>query len=157
MSSYLVRHARFSRCRQYRYTLKREWGDGDAVMFVGLNPSTADHRIDDPTVRRCVGFAQRWGFGSLLLTNLFGFRSTDPSILPDIKDPVGPSNDRIIREVAKDATLIIVAWGSNGNLQQRDGQILEWLPDPHCLGFTKSGCPRHPLYMPSSAVPVPFL
>lgn len=144
--------ANLSRCRRYRYTLTRSWNDaGPTVMFVGLNPSTADAKINDPTVRRCIGYARAWGFGRLLLTNLFAFRSTDPTVLGSIPDPIGPENDSWICTSSQSAELTVVAWGTYGSLHQRDKAVLELLQDPHCLGTTKGGAPRHPLYMPADA------
>lgn len=144
--------AKLSSCRQYRYTLVRAWDDSrPTVMFVGLNPSTADAKINDPTVRRCIGFARRWGFGKLVLTNLFAFRSTDPSLLKDIDDPIGPDNDHWIAESSRTADLTVVAWGIHGRLRDRDQEVLSQLKEPHCLGTTKSGAPRHPLYLSANA------
>jgi hypothetical protein len=144
--------ATLSRCRQYRYTLTRTWDStGPTVVFVGLNPSTADAKIDDPTVRRCIGFARSWGFGKLILTNLFAFRSTDPNVLEHVADPIGPKNDQWIASTSEVADLTVVAWGIHGGLQHRDQVVLELLREPHCLGTTKSGAPRHPLYLPANA------
>jgi hypothetical protein len=144
--------AKLSSCRKYRYTLMRTWDESKpSVMFVGLNPSTADAKIDDPTVRRCIGFARRWGFGKLVLTNLFAFRSTDPALLEDIADPVGPENDHWIAQSSRVADLTVVAWGVHGSLLERDQEVLAQLHEPHCLGTTKSGAPRHPLYLPADA------
>ncbi len=144
--------AEFSECGRYRYTLTRIWApDERVVMFVGLNPSTADASRDDPTVRRCVGFARRWGFGGLVLTNLFAYRSTSPAALNEVIDPVGPDNDRHIARVSTDVDRIVLAWGIHGSLFDRDGQLLKRLAGAYCLGFTKSGAPRHPLYLPANA------
>ena len=140
--------AKLSSCRHYRYTLARVWdASGPTVMFVGLNPSTADAKINDATVRRCIGFAQSWGFGKLILTNLFAFRSTDPIALRDVRDPVGPYNDHWIVESSRTADLTVVAWGIHGRLHERDHDVLSQLNEPRCLGKTKSGAPRHPLYL----------
>jgi hypothetical protein len=120
-------------------------------MFVGLNPSTADAMHDDPTVRRCIGFARAWGFGKMILTNLFAFRSTNPAGLGDVSDPIGPENDRWIEMGSQIASLTVVSWGVHGRLLDRDRAVLAMLRDPHCLGKTKIGAPRHPLYMPAGA------
>ena len=152
----MERQARFSRCGKYRYALCRKWNGGESVMFVGLNPSTADQYQDDPTVRRCIRFARDWGFGRLVVVNLFAFRSTDPRVLGAVKDPVGPTNDRHIRDLASDVQLVIAAWGNRGRLLNRHQLLLGWLPDPHCLGITKSGLPRHPLYLRHDVKPFPF-
>ena len=89
--------ADFSFCGQYRYTLTRVWSlERGLVLFVGLNPSTADAERDDPTVRRCVGYARRWGFGGVLVANLFAYRATDPRDLLAVSYPIGPRNDEVI-------------------------------------------------------------
>jgi hypothetical protein len=94
-----------SPCRTYRYSLFRVWNPKfPSVMFVGLNPSTADEQEDDPTVRRCVGFARKWNFGGLILVNLFAYRSTDPAGLLEAEDPVGPGNDKHILASARAVT-----------------------------------------------------
>ena len=144
--------ANFSPCRSYRYTLARTWqATGPTALFICLNPSTADEATDDATVRRCIGFAKRLGFGRLLLTNLFGFRATCPIALTKATDPVGPENDDWIREASMAADLTIVAWGIHGRLHERDQAVLRNLSTPHCLGTTKDGQPRHPLYLSANA------
>jgi hypothetical protein len=140
----------FSECRRYRYSLTRTWKRASAkVMFIGLNPSTADEKVDDPTVRRCTGFARKWGYGGMILTNLFGFRSTDPKLLKSVPDPVGPGNDQTIIRCSRSSACVVVAWGIHGVLQERDEDVLALLSAPLCLGVTKSGSPRHPLYLPA--------
>jgi hypothetical protein len=152
----LIRRASLSRCKTYRYSLVRQWGRGGTVVIVGLNPSTADARIDDPTVRRCIGFAASWGFGRLVLINLFAFRATDPARLHCVDDPIGPMNNRCIRRQVGEADLVLVAWGNRGNIRDRDKAVLAWLPNPHCIGVTGQGFPRHPLYVRSDATPTKF-
>ena len=140
--------AHFSACRQFRYSLTRVWDrDLPAVMFVGLNPSTADESTDDPTVRRCIGFARTCGFGRIVLTNLFAFRSTDPKKLKLVSDPIGPENDEQIIKAACAAARVLVAWGIHGSLYGRDQDVLGFLEKPYCLGITKNGLPKHPLYL----------
>jgi len=155
--SNLIRRASLSRCKTYRYSLTREWGSGGTVVVVGLNPSTADASIDDPTVRRCIRFAGAWGFGRLVIINLFAFRSTDPSRLYHVDDPIGPMNDRCIRREIGEADLVLVAWGNRGKILDRDKAVLAWLPNPHCIGVTDQGHPRHPLYVRSDATPTKFV
>ena len=143
----------FSEDRRYRYLLRRQTGPGDAVCaFIMLNPSTADEKTDDRTIRRCVGFARLWGYGSLLVANLFALRSTDPSALHTAANPVGPENDAYIGQVATQASLIVAAWGTHGSLYGRGQVVLERLRDypVHHFGLTAGGQPRHPLYLPSS-------
>lgn len=149
--------ATFSGCRRYRYVLERRWDeDLPAVLFIGLNPSTADEHSDDPTVRRCVRFARDWGYGSLLLANLFALRSTDPKRLVDAEDPVGRWNDRWLERLANRASLAIAAWGVHGVLRGRDQVIVARYRSLHCLGTTKEGHPRHPLYLRADTLPRPL-
>lgn len=153
----LRRSAVLSRDGRYRYALRRVWDDrGRAVLFVGLNPSTADHRVDDPTIRRCMTFARDWGFGQLLVANLFAFRTSSPARLFRAADPIGRRNDHWIRRLAADAHLTIAAWGNHGELHGRGADVLAALTAPHCLTVNKSGHPKHPLYVQESAWPRPF-
>lgn len=129
------------------------------ILFVMLNPSTANATHNDPTLRRCLGFASDWGFGSLELCNLFAYRATEPAILKRVRDPVGPDNDSYICTAAKRANAIIVAWGTRGTLLGRAEQVTKLLARTQsllCLGVTKDGAPRHPLYVPRTVTPVPF-
>lgn len=88
-------------------------------MFVGLNPSTADELLDDPTIRRCVAFARSWGYGALCMTNLFAFRATDPDVMKSADDPVGPENDQHLQDLANGASVVIAAWGVHGTFGGR--------------------------------------
>lgn len=153
----MLRSAAFCPCRTYRYSLSRVWNPGlPSIMFVGLNPSTADEREDDPTVRRCVGFARQWNFGGLTLVNLFAYRSTDPTGLLEADDPVGPGNDEHILARARAVDRIVLAWGTKGTLLGRDKHVLRLLPAAHCLGVTKNGHPKHPLYLAANTGVRPF-
>lgn len=150
--------ATFSPCRTYRYSLWRHWGprEGGYAMFVGLNPSTADETLDDPTIRRCIGFAKAWGYSGLCMTNLFAFRATDPEKMRSVEDPVGPENDAVLQQLAKDARVVVAAWGTHGAHRGRADQVLAMLPNLHYLRLTKAGFPGHPLYLPQSLTPQPF-
>jgi len=152
----LKSEASFSPCRQYRYTLTRVWRSEPCVMFIGLNPSTADETVNDPTVRRCMGFAASWGFGGMVMTNLFAFRSTNPEELKNTDDPVGPENNLRLREEAMKAPLIVACWGGHGQYLDRAREIAVLLAPNvvHCLGLTRRGEPKHPLYLPSNTKPV---
>ena len=156
MQDTIKKRAKLSRCKQYRYLLERSWGSAQTVVVIGLNPSTADAYVDDPTVRRCIGFARDWGYDRLLMVNLFAYRSTQPSALLDVADPIGPSNDRILQEAIAEADCVVAAWGAKGGLLKRDQIVLAMLGDVHCIGLTASGMPRHPLYMPATSQPVPM-
>ena len=147
----LAATAVLSKDGQYRYALRRTWDEaGPTVLFIGLNPSTADHRVDDPTIRRCIRFAQDWGFGQLAVANLFAFRAPSPHVLRRVHDPIGPQNEMWLRRLIADATEVIVAWGDRGTYLGRDRHVLAMLRQPRCLGLSKSGSPRHPLYMRST-------
>jgi len=132
----------------YRYSLTRVW---DAclpvVTFVLLNPSTADAVQLDPTMRRCIGFAKREGYGGMVIVNLYAFRATDPKVMLAAPDPVGPENDRILAAVSGP---VIAGWGANAR-SARVAQVVELLPPLHALAVTKAGHPRHPLYVPAHA------
>ena len=141
------KNATFSDCRKYRYALSRTWnGKKKTILFIGLNPSTADEKIDDPTIRRCINYAQNWGYGSLLMVNLFAYRATMPSELKNVKNPIGNDNDLHIIELSKKADIAVAAWGNEGTLLNRDKEVKKILPNLMCLKINKSGQPAHPLY-----------
>ena len=141
------KNAIFSDCRKYRYALSRTWnGKKKTILFIGLNPSTADEKIDDPTIRRCINYAQNWGYGSLLMVNLFAYRATLPSELKNVKNPIGNDNDLQIIELSKKADIAVAAWGNEGTLLNRDKEVKKILPNLMCLKINKSGQPSHPLY-----------
>jgi hypothetical protein len=160
----------FSLDRLYRYTLWREWGPpigffshinprfGKFVQFIGLNPSTADERTDDPTLRRCIYFAQNWGFGAMCMTNLFAYRSTDPRVLREVEDPVGPDNLDWILRVAGDAGIVVAGWGTFGTWHNQAKKVKAALQKEKiplfCLSLTAEGEPGHPLYLPKGLRPV---
>ena len=149
--------AGFSRCGLYRYWLRRSWDSTlPQCAFVGLNPSTANAKTDDPTLRRCIDFAQQWGFGSLFMVNLFSLRATDPRELLGEHDPVGPRTNLWLRRAKGESELIIAAWGNGGALHNRHSTVAKLLGDMRCLGVTASGMPRHPLYCRKATPPVPF-
>ncbi len=147
--------ATFSTCRKYRFTLTRIWGDAPYCMFIGLNPSTADETLDDPTIRRCIRFARDWGYGGLVMCNVFGYRSTCPKGLLRVGDPIGTCNDLEVFSAAKDCAMIVAAWGANDLAQIPAPKLASFLNrDLHCLGKTKGGFPRHPLYVKADTTPV---
>lgn len=134
---------------RYRYLLWRRWAEADSLLFIMLNPSTADAAQDDPTIRRCIGFARRWGFGGVEVVNLFAWRATLPRELAKARDPVGPHNDRAISLAVARSRAVIAAWGVHGALGDRDAQVAQLLAATRlrCLGLTRDGAPRHPLYV----------
>lgn len=169
----MIRGATLSPCRRYRYTLTRRWdvpllsspattnrldvASHDRVAFLMLNPSTADSTIDDPTIRRCIGFAQSWGFASLLVLNLFAWRATNPDELKKVEDPIGPENDKAILDGVASAQLLVCAWGACRTAQDRAKAVLAMLPvKPYCLAMTNGGEPKHPLYLSGDLVPIEY-
>lgn len=153
--------ARFSPCMKYRYALWRIWdASKPALVFVMLNPSTADLYKNDPTVERCQRRAVQMGFGGLRVANIFAFRSTDPNPLYDLDDPVGPENDAAIVEAAKLGGLVVCGWGTHGNLHKRGQQVIGLLQrngiKPHYLKLNADKTPAHPLYIGYEVTPQPF-
>ena len=151
--------AAFSRDRRYRYRLWRRWDRSrPAIAFCMLNPSTADARRDDPTIRRCIGFARDWGYGGIEVVNIFALRATDPRALRSARDPVGPRNDAFMRQAAARSP-VVIAWGVHGALRGRGATALR-LFGPRtrllALGRTRSGAPRHPLYLRRDAEAVEY-
>lgn len=153
--------ASFSEDRLYRYTLWRVRLGLDAlrtpyVAFIGLNPSIADETIDDPTIRRCVGFAESFGYESMCMVNLFAYRATDPKHMMLSKNPVGPNSEFYLRLVLEGAGLIIAAWGNGGAHLDRGNEVRRKFSDLefNYLKLTKAGQPAHPLYLPKTLKPV---
>lgn len=152
-----LKTADFSTDRLYRYRLTRRWDETKPFMgVVGLNPSTADEKLDDPTIRRCINFAKSWGYGGLLMGNIFAFRSTDPKGLLGTQDPVGAENDAWLQKIKSESELVLAAWGTHGKLMGRGDYVKKLLPGLHALGLNEDGSPRHPLYLPKGLKPVPF-
>jgi hypothetical protein len=149
------RSAVISPCTQYRYRLDRAWDDaGHTIRWIMLNPSTADAEKDDPTVRKCIGFSKRWGFGALSILNLFALRSTSPAALLHHPTPVGPDNDKWLRECVFGANHFVFAWGANAP-EDRAREVMDifvkaGVGRPMCLGTNKNGTPNHPLMIPYS-------
>lgn len=159
---FLERGATISACGRYRYRLWRRW---DALRplatFVMLNPSTADGEKDDPTIRKCIGFAQRWGMGGIYVGNLFAFRATKPADMLRAAEPVGPENDRYLAQMCTVATTVVCAWGAHGGHMQRDAAFLDRCTywgriTPKALRLTSKGMPEHPLYVPYDVTPAAF-
>lgn len=143
--------------RAWRYELRRLWDEtGKMIAFVGLNPSTADETHDDPTVRRCIGFAKRWEYGGLIMLNAFAFRATDPRDMMDASDPVGLENDSYILAATAEASLTVVAWGNHGRWAGRSRHLVALLGPVSALAINTSGEPRHPLYVRGDVEPVEY-
>lgn len=128
------------------------------VAFIMLNPSTADAKEDDPTIRRCMGFARAWGYGGIDVVNLYAYRATNPKELKKAPSPIGPYNDNTVLAIARHADKIVCAWGAHGG--RRGDSILRKLRHegltPMCLEKTKKGAPKHPLYLKGDLTPVPL-
>lgn len=150
---------------KYRYLLTRERAAGPGLVFIMLNPSTADDKIDDPTIRRCIKIADRENAGRLVVVNLFALRATDPRELARHPDPVGKCNDEFILIHCTPGTRVVAAWGNGGRLLGRDAAVRAMLANAGvqltCLGVTGSGQPKHPLargreYIPADAPLLPY-
>ena len=149
--------AHFSRCGRYRYALWRRWGDGDDyALMVGLNPSTDDPDVDNPTVRRCIRFAHDWGYSGVCVVNLFAWRTVSPAALLAAEAPVGPRNDHWLRKTAADAAVVVAGWGNHGAHRARAAQVRQLLPHLQILRLNASGEPAHPLYLPARLTPRPW-
>ncbi len=156
MAEELKKWAVFSPCRRWRYELWRQWSSDPFCMFIGLNPSTADENLDDPTVRRCIRYARDWGYGALCMTNIFAWRDTDPKKMKAQADPIGKENNHTLSYRAGQAGIVIAAWGTHGAHLGRHDAVRELLPQLHALKITKDGFPNHPLYLPLDAKPILF-
>jgi len=156
-------NALISDCKKYRYMLSRTWSQTNTtrVLWVMLNPSTADASIDDPTIGRCIGYSKAWGYGGLFVGNLYAYRATDPKDLwmaterrgEDIR---GPDNDQWLCKMAPVSNLIVAAWGAHADPQRARGvaRLLAGFQDVHCIGRTKAAQPLHPLYKSKDLKPV---
>lgn len=157
----MMQGAKISDCGQYRYALTRYWGDGPMAGFIMLNPSTADATLDDPTIRRCIGFAKREGCGSLVVVNLYALRSTNPSALRGHLHPIGPEWRKHFDEaIAHVDGPLIAAWGADPSVAAQRFTVQQVLRKAGraavCLGKNKDGSPKHPLYVRGDAPLVPL-
>lgn len=155
-----VKSATFNEDKTYRYELRRVWSDKGKglVNFIGLNPSTADSMDDDPTIRRCIGFAQAWGYDGLIMTNLFAYRATQPADLWRAQksvDVIGPLNLKYLELASKEAAITIAAWGADKGAQVQGQAVIEHLQTTlYALALSKkTGAPRHPLYLKADLTP----
>lgn len=160
-----------SDCGRYRYKLTRRLGDSPtSCLFIMLNPSTADAAQDDPTIRRCMGYARDWGCGELVVVNLFAFRATSPKDMMAADDPIGPENHHYVMAAADHVVRqnlgfepdgkVICAWGTHGAHMQQGETVRGWLEadsiSPMCLRATQQGHPSHPLYLPKNLRPIKY-
>ncbi len=139
----------FSDDHRFRYKLWRRWGKGPMLLFIGLNPSTANELRDDPTVLSCVRIAKYNGFGGMFMGNLFGLVSSDPKALVETADPLGSGNDQALIEMGAIARNTVACWGYFGKFQlPRSEAVRKMFRALLVLGLNKTGQPRHPLYVP---------
>jgi hypothetical protein len=150
--------ATFSACRRWRTLLWRRWDEGKpAANFLMLNPSTADETVLDPTCSRARDYAERWGFGTLLVTNVFAWRATDPGEMKAAEDPVGKGNDAAILRAARQSRIVVCAWGNHGAYLERSARVKRHLEKAgialYALRLNANGEPAHPLYLPGKLRP----
>lgn len=160
-TKYTSSSACISDCGHFRYSLTRVWDEAKPMIaFIGLNPSTADESEDDNTIRKCVKFARRDGFGSLCMINLFAFRATQPADMKRHGMPIGRDNDRTILETVNLCNRVVACWGNPGSWMSRDKAVCKMLEKHgvalYCLEVTKSGQPKHPLYIKDSQAFMPY-
>jgi len=135
----------------YRYQLSRIWDEEKPkILFIMLNPSTADEFVEDPTIRRVVNYAKDWGYGGVYVGNLYAFRSTDPKGLKCIADPIGPENINHIQTLISLVDKVIYAWG---NEQKEPDWLKKIVETPYCIEISKKGIPKHPLYLKKCLIP----
>jgi hypothetical protein len=145
----------FSEDRKYRYYLWRAWDEKKpSIVFIGLNPSTANESKNDPTIRRVLTFAKNWGYGKVYMMNLFALVSPFPKDLLECPDPIA-ENDSYLKTICKGKD-ILFAWGAFKAAKDRAVQVVEWFPSATCLGINSDGSPKHPLYVPSKRKQVNF-
>lgn len=143
--------------KKYRYALWRRWDPTlKTIMFIMLNPSTADETKNDPTIHKCMEYAKRWGYGTLLVGNVYAYRSSDPRVLSTIQNPIGELCDSYIYEMAKHSDMIIAAWGNNIISDNRVNAIRAITGKLYCLEKSKSRHPKHPLYLRKTLKPISF-
>lgn len=154
------KEAHVSACGAFRYWLSRKWDRGtESLLWIMLNPSTADATLDDPTIRRCMVFARREGFGGIDVVNLYAYRATDPMELRGAPDPIGPANDDTLLGAIGWHETAVAAWGEHPSREPAGRARVETVVRIAaaagrrlmCLGTTKSGAPRHPLYVRADA------
>ena len=157
----MIRAAEFSDCNLYRYTLTRIWDETKPIInWIGLNPSTADAMLDDPTIRREMNFSRRWGYGGMIKTNLYAYRATDPRDMASAPEPIGRDNDLYIESVARKSNVIVFAWGTHAMARARAEYVATKIlvrRQAWCLGVTSEGFPRHPVRLRADLELEPFL
>jgi len=142
---------------KYRYSLSRIWDESKPyVLFICLNPSRANEIDDDPTLKKCIAYAKKWGYGGVKIGNLFAFRTPYPKEMFKEKYPIGPKNDYWIDRLCSKAGCVVAAWGEHGVYRERGNEVLSKLSSPNYLTLLKNGQPGHPLYKKTGLKPKPF-
>lgn len=152
----MLKAAEISECGTYRYQLTRQWAEGvdltRLVCFIGLNPSTADATKDDQTIKKLTGFTERWGYDGFRIVNLYAIRSRHPKVMRVAPDPIGPMNEQWIVRTARESQLVVACWGNHITTRNRGPSVLQLLKaigvQVKCLGKTRDGQPKHPLFLP---------
>ena len=153
----MIKNAVLSEDRIYRYALWRIWDESKKrVLFIGLNPSTADEVEDDSTVKRCMSYAEQWGFGGILIGNLFAYRATNPLEMMTASDPVGTENDSWLKKLTNEADLIVGVWGNSGQFKGRSIEVVSMLRRLYCLQITAKGEPHHTRGLPDGLIAIPY-
>lgn len=158
-STVMSKAAKISDDSRYRYELSRIWDETKPnILFIMLNPSTADHMVDDPTIKRVINFSIEWGYGGVYVVNLYAFRSTDPKGLKTIDDPIGPENRehirRLIQNKDNNVDRVVYAWG---NEEKEPEWLRDIVKEPYCIALSKKGIPKHPLYLKGDSQPILYL
>jgi hypothetical protein len=151
----MKKHAILSDDKKYRYQLSRIWDeDKPCILFIMLNPSTADEEYDDPTIRRVINFAHSWGYGGVYVGNLYAFRSTDPKLLKSAENPIGDDNITHIQHMISLTTMVVYAWGNN---QKEPDWLYKLVDTPYCIDVSIKKIPKHPLYLKGDLQPKLFM
>jgi hypothetical protein len=150
--------ASFSSCCKYRYKLWRIWDESKPlIMFIGLNPSKADETHDDPTVSKCQRYARQWGYGGIIMANIFAYCTSVPAEMKKALEPIGCDNDDALMEMAPKADIVVAAWGNHGTHMGRSLNVKRLFHNLHYLKLNKTGEPAHPLYLKSNVSPIPWI
>lgn len=159
----MQKSAIISSCGKYRYRLERTWDTSKWVMmFIMLNPSIADAEIDDPTIRRCIGFAESWWYGWIIVWNLFPFRATNPKDLIEENTPFTLENSKYLYEMSEISDLILCAWWNQQIVEKLYKKFPRYMPlvsiikQLSCIELSKGGVPKHPLYLKKSSQPISY-
>jgi hypothetical protein len=148
----------FSEDKRFRYSLWRIWNDKKPlIMFIGLNPSIANDESNDRTVSKLIKYTEAWGFGGFYICNLFAFITPYPKELKKAESPTGEKNNHYLLETATKCEKIVCMWGNHGSFKERDKEVTAMFSKMHCLDKTKSGQPKHPLYLSAHLKPIEFI